>query len=86
MSVPEAEPEIQTKSRWGCGCLGLLMLLVGYILSPVPLVLMIGMMPLNVQEAIFPVWRVFCWPLQWCYEHSPTVAAFYDWYANVFDL
>jgi hypothetical protein len=47
---------------------------------------MIEMMPLSVQDAMHPVWDALFWPLQWCYEHSSTVDAFYDWYESLFDF
>ncbi|HUG20165.1 MAG TPA: hypothetical protein VMM56_14365 [Planctomycetaceae bacterium] len=80
MSEPEAEPENRTKSRWGCGCLGLVMLLVGYILSPGPLILVCENCPGSVQPMLEPVIEYLYLPLGWCYDNYESVEIFYDWY------
>ena len=86
MTEPDAEPEKRTKSRRGCGCLGLLLLFVGYILSPPILVLGTESLPEGVQPAVTSVLITFYSPLAWLMIKVLSIREFYDWYYGLFGI
>ncbi len=65
------------------GTFGILFaLLVLYILSPLPILLLVGP-PVPVPDN--PLWMaltIWLSPLDWAYNHNSVVQAFYDWYLS----
>jgi hypothetical protein len=86
MSEPEIESENRAKSGAGRGCLGLILLVGCYLLSPGLFILLDQRMPPSVRRGMDSVFEVLYWPLFWCCEQIPAVRAFYDWYEALFDF
>jgi hypothetical protein len=59
-------------------------LLVGYVLSPGPLIKLLNqeMLPRSVQQ----ICDVYWWPLHFAYENVPVVKRFYDSYFHLFGV
>jgi len=81
--MPEETPEkTPTRSSWGWFGVWALVVLLVYVLSPGPVLLIIsktGKDPLPVVTTVYA-------PLIALYEYVPVVQAFYDWYFRLLGL
>jgi len=81
--VPDGTPQkTPTRSSWGCFGVWTLGILLLYVLSLGPVLLIInksGADPLPVLTTVYA-------PLIALYEHVPAVQSFYDWYFHAWGL
>lgn len=73
-------------SRWTTRLSWAVILLVGYLLGPLPAGLFLGVLPPQVAAPAEKILEVAYSPLSWLYERSERVQEFYDWYKGLLDV
>lgn len=76
---PRAPANWSTRACWG------VVVVIGYLLSPLPLGVMLDLMPRTVSRPAFFALSVAYKPLSWLYGQNRQVRDFYDWYESLLD-
>lgn len=77
--APRASANWSTRACWG------VVVLIGYLLSPLPLGVFLDLLPMPVARPAFYALSVAYKPLSWLYGQNRQVRDFYDWYESLLD-